>query len=91
MKKEEYVSKISKDLNLTKKDVSLVIDAFINELINKLTYNDSVYITNFGTFKKEHVQAKNMFSPYDGSNIENEYFRIHFSMSSNLSKKLKNI
>ncbi len=89
MKKEEYISKISSNLHLTKKDVTAVVDAFINELIQSLIEKESVSITNFGTFKKEYIQAKNMFSPYDGSNIKNDYYRIHFSMSNYLSKKLK--
>ena len=89
MKKEEYVNKISKELNLTKKDVTSVIDCFMKELIDSLVNKDSVSLTNFGTFKKEYIQAKNMFSPYDGSNIKNDYYRIHFSMSDSLSKKLR--
>lgn len=88
MKKEEYVSKISNELNMTKKDVALVIDAFIKELINNIELKDSITITNFGTFKKDHIKAKNMFSPIDGSNVRNEYYRLHFSMSESLSKRL---
>ena len=89
MKKEEYVTKISKELGLTKKDVNAVVDCFIKELTNSLIEKESVSITNFGTFKKEYIKAKNMFSPYDGSTIKNDYYRIHFSMSSSLSEKLK--
>ena len=88
MKKEEYVSKISNELNMTKKDVALVIDAFIKELINNIELKDNITITNFGTFKKDHIKAKNMFSPIDGSNVRNEYYRLHFSMSESLSKRL---
>ena len=88
MKKDVYVTKISQELGMTKKDVSKVIDAFISELSDTISAKDMVVITNFGTFKKEHVIAKNMFSPVDGSNIKNDYYRIHFSMSSHLSKKI---
>jgi len=89
MKKEEYISKISKELSVTKKDVSAIIELFMKELIDNIVNKDSVSLTNFGTFKKEYIKAKNMFSPYDGSNIKNDYYRIHFSMSDSLSKKLK--
>ena len=67
MKKDVYVTKISQDLGMTKKDVSRVVDAFINELANTISEKNMVVLTNFGTFKKEHVIAKNMFSPVNGS------------------------
>jgi len=89
LKKQEYVNKISEELGLTKKDVASVIDMFLDELCNKLSSQDSVSLTNVGTFKKEHVVAKNMFSPIDGSNLKNDYYRIHFSISEKLSKKIK--
>lgn len=88
MKKEEYVAKISSELNMTKKDVALVVDAFVKEIINNIESKDSVTITNFGTFKKDHIKAKNMFSPIDGLNVRNDYYRIHFSMSESFSKRL---
>ena len=89
MKKQEYISKISNKLGISKKDVGLVIDSFLDELSNSLSKKDLVTITNVGTFRKEHVVAKNMFSPIDGSNLKNDYYRIHFSISSSLSKKIK--
>lgn len=89
MKKQEYISKISNKLGISKKDVGLVIDSFLDELSDSLSKKDLVTITNVGTFRKEHVVAKNMFSPIDGSNLKNDYYRIHFSISSSLSKKIK--
>ena len=43
---------------------------------------------DYEQFKKDHIKAKNMFSPIDGSNVRNEYYRLHFSMSESLSKRL---
>ena len=90
MKKQEYVNKISENLNMTKKDVSKVIGAFLDEFCESIVLKDSVTITNVGTFKKEHVVAKNMFSPIDGASLQNDYYRVHFSMSESLSKRIKN-
>ena len=89
MKKQEYVTKISQKLNLTKKNVIEVTDAFIEELITSLINQESVSITNLGTFKKNKTKPYTYFSPVDGSKMTTEGItKISFSMSKDLNNRI---
>lgn len=89
MKKSEYITKISQKLNLTKKNVIEVTDAFIEELILSLINNDSISITNLGTFNKTTSKPHSYFSPVDGKKMYTEGItRISFSMSKTLKNKV---
>ena len=77
--------------NKVAKNVHLEIsDEFIEELTDELKENDKVSISNFGTFTKTLIKAKNQFSPIDGSELNNSYYRITFTCSKDLINKLKN-
>lgn len=90
MLKKEYSKKISGKLGVPQYIVNYIIDEFFNEVSEALANNDKVCITNFGTFKKTFIQAKNQFSPIDGSKAKtNSYYRISFVCSNELLKKLK--
>ncbi|MDD3170995.1 MAG: HU family DNA-binding protein [Bacilli bacterium] len=89
MKKSIYVTKISQELNMTKKAVEEVTDAFINELIDSLVKENSVSITNFGTFKKIKTKPYDYFSPVDGKKMVTDgMIKISFSMSKDFSRKV---
>ncbi len=89
MKKSEYVTKISEKLHLTKKEVEMVTDEFINELIESICQKDTVSITNFGTFKKTILDSYTYFSPINGEKqTKKGVARISFTISKDLSKKL---
>lgn len=91
MKKEEYVNEISQKLNLPKKEVNDVIDAYLDSLSQKIVKNDQVVITNFGTFQKSLIKPKAIYSPIDGSTLSaKSYYRISFTCSKQLIEKLKN-
>lgn len=90
MKKKEYVKKIGDKLDINYNIVSKCIDEFIEELTDELKENDKVSISNFGTFTKTLIKAKNQFSPIDGSELNNSYYRITFTCSKDLINKLKN-
>ena len=91
MKKEEYVNKISENLNLPKKEVNDVIDNYLDLLSQKIVDNDQVVITNFGSFQKTLIKPKAIYSPIDGSTLDaKSYYRISFTCSKQLIEKLKN-
>lgn len=90
MKKKEYVKKIGDKLDINYNIVSKCIDEFIEKLTDELKENDKVSISNFGTFTKTLIKAKNQFSPIDGSELNNSYYRITFTCSKDLINKLKN-
>lgn len=88
MKRKEYITTISEKLNLTKKEVELVTDMFLEELAKKLEEKDMVTITNFGTFRKSVIKDYECFSPVDGAKIKKDIVKVTFSLSKELSKRL---
>lgn len=89
MKKQEYITKISEKLNLTKKEVEQVTDEFLNELIFNLKEKDTVIITNFGTFKKTIIDSYEYFSPINGEKkVKHGVVKVTFSLSKELSRRL---
>ena len=88
MIKSEYAKIISEKTNVPKYIVQNVIDEFIELLSDEIASNEKTKISSFGTFQKSFIKAKNQFSPIDGSKSNNEYFRISFKCSKELTKKL---
>lgn len=89
MKKQEYITKISEKLHLTKKEVELVTDEFLNELALTLQKKDMVIITNFGTFKKNIIDSYEYFSPINGEKkVKEKVVKVTFSLSKELQNKL---
>ena len=88
MKRKEYIDNISKKLNITKKEVELVTDAFLEELVLTLSKKDLVTITNFGTFRKTIIKDFECFSPVDGAKIKKDIVKVTFSISRELSRRL---
>lgn len=89
MKKQEYITKISEKLHLTKKEVELVTDEFLNELALTLQKKDMVIITNFGTFKKSIIDSYEYFSPINGEKkVKERVVKVTFSLSKELQNKL---
>lgn len=91
MNKKDYVNKISKNLSLTKKDVSNVLDELFLLMSEDLKNEQKIMITNFGTFETSKTKPFNVYSPYDGKLIENVVQqRVHFKSSNYLKKYLNN-
>ena len=89
MNKKNFIDSVSGKLNMSKKDVHLVIDTFLNEMVIALDNNQKVTLTNFGTFEKSVVKAFDIYSPYDGKLLKNvPQIRVHFKSSAHLKKTL---
>lgn len=89
MKKNVYIPKIAKELNLTNKCVEAVTDAFVNELMSTLLESSKASITNFGTFRVCKTKPYAYFSPIDGSKMETTGItRVSFSMSKSFQKEI---
>jgi len=89
MVKKDYVKKIGDKLGLNYNVVLKCIDEFIDEIANEMCENDKVSISNFGTFTKTLIKAKNQFSPIDGRELNNSYYRITFTCSKELINRLR--
>lgn len=50
MKEKELIQKIAKKLGRSEEEISLVTDAWVEEIVASLKREESVSIRNFGTF-----------------------------------------
>ncbi len=58
MTKAEIIDKIFNETGLQKKDVTNVIEAFMDTVRDSLTNKDNVYLRGFGTFAIKHRAPK---------------------------------
>ncbi len=89
MNKNDYITRISENLGLTKKDVGNVITELFELMKEDLKNNEKIMITNFGSFETAKTKPFNVYSPYDGKLIENiVQTRVHFKSSNSLKDYL---
>lgn len=89
MNKNDYITRISENLGLTKKDVGNVITELFELMKEDLKNNEKIMITNFGSFETAKTKPFNVYSPYDGKLIENiVQTRVHFKSSNGLKDYL---
>lgn len=85
MNKQDLVNRISDDFNKTKKDVKIIIDAFLNIITEELKNNEKVVLSNFGVFETKKIDTYYRFHPQTGEKIKIKYpNRIYFRPSSKL-------
>ncbi|MGL5205056.1 MAG: HU family DNA-binding protein [Metamycoplasmataceae bacterium] len=70
MNKKEMVQELSGITDLSQKDVELVINSFVNVVINQLKKGDQISISGFGTFKKVDKDARIGINPSTGAKID---------------------
>ncbi len=58
MTKAEIIDKIFKETGLQKKDVTTVVEAFMDTLRDSLTNKENIYLRGFGTFAIKHRAPK---------------------------------
>lgn len=72
MNKSELIQAVSDKLenNLSKKDVTAVIDSFLDTVTETLANGDSIALVGFGTFSVKHRAARKGVNPQTGATIE---------------------
>ncbi len=70
MTKQELVSKIAQDANLTKRAAEDALNAFINAVKESLAKGESVSLVGFGTFAVSKRAARKGRNPQTGAVIE---------------------
>ena len=58
MTKAEVVSKISAKTGVEKTTTLAIVESFMNEVMNSVSENESVFLRGFGTFKAKKEQKK---------------------------------
>lgn len=87
MNKNDIVNNISLKYGKSKKDINIIIDAFLDQITQALQNDEKITLTNFGIFTKRITKPIDIYSPYDGKLIKNvRQTRISFRSSPNLIK-----
>lgn len=88
MTKLELIEKVSKLTGKTKKDTSLIINTFLEEVKDDILAGNKVVISNFGTFYKKEVEPFKLFNPQTGEEmLVEDMIRIYFTSSKNFRNK----
>ncbi|MFB7121835.1 HU family DNA-binding protein [Bacillus tropicus] len=66
MNKTELIQKIAMELELTKKDASLAVDAVFQSIQHALQNGDNVQLIGFGTFEVRERAAREGRNPHTG-------------------------
>lgn len=70
MNKAELIDAMSKETNLTKKDVESVLNSFVNVVSKTLAKKDKVQLVGFGTFETRKRSARTGRNPQTGEEIK---------------------
>jgi nucleoid DNA-binding protein len=72
MTKADLVEQVSDAIGpgVTKKDVALIIDGFLNAVKQALTEGENIEIRGFGTFKVRHRKARVARNPRTGEEVQ---------------------
>lgn len=69
MTKNELVKNIGTKTGFTQKDISLVVDAMLDTIIESVAAGDTVNIVGFGKFDATHRAARTGVNPATGESI----------------------
>ena len=70
MNKSELVDAIAKKTGLSKKDVSIVVDALQDVVSDALVKGERLALTGFGTFQTSERKARTGINPATGEKIQ---------------------
>lgn len=70
MNKSELVSEVSESTDMSKKDVSKVVDAVFEAISTALQNGDKVQLVGFGNFEVRERSARKGRNPQTGEEIE---------------------
>lgn len=87
--KKELITEIAKETGFLKREVTSIVDLFIDKMTNGLLEDGSVRISNFGTFKVVERAARKGHNPQTNKPIDIPASKaVKFKSSSALKEKL---
>lgn len=69
MTKQEFIDRLAKKADLTKKDARVVVDSAISLIIDRVKRKEKVTLTGFGTFEARRQKATQRMNPQTGKKI----------------------
>ncbi|MBE0478127.1 HU family DNA-binding protein [Candidatus Aerophobetes bacterium] len=70
MNKAQLIEKVAGKVDITKKEVDNVVDAFIKTVSNSLSKGQKVTLVGFGTFQVMERKARRGVNPQTGKEIQ---------------------
>ena len=90
MNKQDLVSKIAKDVELSKSAAAAAVDSFIDGITKALKKGDSITFVGFGTFKTSLRKARTARNPQTGASIKVPKRRVaRFTAGTALKKAVR--
>ena len=90
MNKQDLVTKIAKDVDLSKSAANAAVDSFIDGITKALKKGDSITFVGFGTFKTSMRKARTARNPQTGASIKVPKRRVaRFTAGSALKKAVR--
>lgn len=90
MNKQDLVSKIAKDVELSKTAAAAAVDSFIDGITKALKKGDSITFVGFGTFKTSMRKARTARNPQTGASIKVPKRRVaRFTAGTALKKAVR--
>jgi DNA-binding protein HU-beta len=65
--KQEFVDRVASKANLSRRDASAAVDAFLDSITDALRGGDDVSFTGFGKFTTQHRKARQGVNPRNPS------------------------
>jgi DNA-binding protein HU-beta len=88
--KQDLVSKIAKDVELSKSSAAAAVDSFIDGITKALKKGDSITFVGFGTFKTSMRKARTARNPQTGASIKVPKRRVaRFTAGTALKKAVR--
>ena len=76
MNKQELISAIAENANLTKKDAEAALAAFISAVEDTLKKGDKVQLVGFGSFEVRERAARTGRNPHSGEEMKIEAAKV---------------
>ena len=70
MTKSDIVDRLTRQSGLKKKEVTYIVDNFIEKIKETALKGEKIEIRGFGTFYKSEKKARTLFSPIAGKDID---------------------
>ena len=90
MTKAELIEEVSRDVEMTRKDSEVIIEAIFDGMVRALRRGDKVEIRGLGSFRTRQRQARVGRNPKMGARVEVPAKRIPFFKPSKEVKDLVN-
>jgi integration host factor subunit beta len=88
MTKADLVEKVSRVVEMPRKDTEVIVEAIFDSIVRSLRGGDKVAIRGFGSFRTRQRQSREGRNPKTGTRVEVPAKKVHYFKP---SKELKDV